>query len=161
MTQTLEQKICTGGLGNTNIVPMNPPQKSRNWFFTLNNHTKKEVDTIYDEIFKLNCMKFIFQEEKGKDGTKHLQGTIAYKNAVSFNTMKRLSPRAHWEKVKNLKNAMAYCCKEETRYGKVYRYNYEIPKSKEEMWNEFIEINMPTGEEIKKMNCILDIKYYK
>ena len=66
--------------------------------------------------------------------------------------MKKLLPNAHWEKAKNANNALRYCCKEDTRSGKIFTYNYEIPRSDEEMWVEFIKINKPTDEEIKKMD---------
>ncbi len=128
MTQKLTQfKSKNRGVGNTKCAST-PPSRSRNWFFTLNNYNDNEIDTIYNEIFKTNLVTLVFQEEKGENGTPHLQGCTAYKNARSFDSMKKLLPRANWSKVKNLKNALAYCCKDETRNGKVWLYNYQRPK---------------------------------
>ncbi len=151
MEQNVEQKIPDGEVGNTIIVPEHPSPKARNWFFTLNNYTQKDIGTIIDERFKLYMKQYCFQEEKGESGTKHLQGILIYKNPISFNTMKKLLPEAHWEKARNKKNALRYCCKEDTRDGKVYTWNYEIPKTFEDGWAEFVKINMITDEEVKKM----------
>ena len=132
MTQNLAQNKSTfRGVGNTN-VPHYPPQKTRNWFFTLNNYTKKDIGTIFDEKLKLNLKQFCFQEEIGKNGTPHLQGVLAYSNAISFSSRKKLLPRANWSPCKNLKRALAYCCKEDTRNGKTWTYNYEIPMTDKE-----------------------------
>ncbi len=115
-------------LGNTIIVSKDTSSRHRNWFFTLNNYTRKDINTIFDEREKENCNKYCFQEEKGKSGTPHLQGVISYVNAVSFNRMKNLLPRANWKVAKNLKKALAYCCKEDTRNGKTWANGYMIPK---------------------------------
>lgn len=127
MEQKVEQKnhASEGHIGNT--VPRESWKKARNWCFTLNHYTQIDIGTIYDEKLKLNLIQFCFQEEIGPSGTPHLQGTLAYKNAISFNTMKKLLPRAHWSRARNLKNALAYCCKVPTRNGKVWFHNYEPP----------------------------------
>ncbi len=125
----MEQKKRTFRKGNTSNVRKDENDvlsKTRNWCFTLNNYTKKDIDTIYDEKLKLNLKQFCFQEEKGENETPHLQGTLAYKNAISFNTMKKLLPTAHWERCKNLKKSLTYCSKAETRIGKTYTHNYTI-----------------------------------
>ncbi len=129
---------------NTNSLPT---PKTRNWCFTLNNYTKKEVAQINQLSLDSRTKVFCFQEEKGENDTIHLQGTIGFKNAISFNSVKKINPRAHWEKCRNLKAALEYCRKEETRYGKTYTYNYDT-LSDEKMWTKFIEINRPTIEEL-------------
>ncbi len=53
MEQNVEQKIPDREVGNTIIVPKHPSPKARNWFFTLNNYTQKDIGTIIDERFKL------------------------------------------------------------------------------------------------------------
>jgi len=89
--------------------------KSRGWTFTLNNYTPEDVKNI--EGFE--C-QFLFQEETGESGTKHLQGMLYFKNAVSFNSIRNLLPRAHIEKMKNKIASIKYCSKEDTRSGKIY-----------------------------------------
>lgn len=126
MEQKLEQKNSTFIQESNTKVANTPPSKGRNWCFTLNNHITKDIDTILRLKLITECKQFCFQEEKGKNGTPHLQGVIAWKNAVSFNTVRKLLPRAHWEKAYNLKKALAYCCKADTRYGMICTHNYTI-----------------------------------
>lgn len=109
-------------------VILTTPKRKRNWCFTLNNYTEKEIAQIHREMFNLNCKQFCFQEEKGENGIPHLQGTIAYKDARAFNVMKKILPKAHWEECRNLKASLAYCSKEDSRIGKTYTHNYNIIK---------------------------------
>ncbi len=124
MAQIMAQQKLTLGTGNTNNVPEKKASKSRNWCLTLNNYTKNELAQLYDLKLNMSINCFCFQEEKGENGTLHLQGCFSFKNAISFESIKKVSPRGHWEKAKNLKKALAYCCKEDTRNGKVYTHNY-------------------------------------
>jgi len=89
--------------------------KSRGWTFTLNNYTTEDID----HIKTLEC-EYLFQEETGESGTKHLQGMLYYKNAVAFNSVRNLLPRAHIEKMKNKIASIKYCSKEDTRTGEIY-----------------------------------------
>lgn len=91
------------------------PRKSRNWQFTLNNYTPEEIKEICDSKYQ-----YIFQEETGSEGTPHLQGMISSANAVSFNSIKQLIPRAHIEAAKNKNALINYCQKGATRTGKIY-----------------------------------------
>lgn len=91
------------------------PRKSRNWQFTLNNYTPEEIETICDSKYQ-----YIFQEETGSEGTPHLQGMISSANAISFNSVKNLIPRAHIEAAKNKNALINYCQKGATRTGKIY-----------------------------------------
>lgn len=114
---------------------MNKSQRARSWCFTLNNYTQKDIDTLTHENFKLETNKFCFQEEKGENGTIHLQGVISYKDAKSFTNMKKLLPLAHWEQCRNLKRSLRYCSKDTTRNGKIYTHNY-IPASELHQFTE-------------------------
>lgn len=94
--------------------------KSRGFTFTLNNYTNDDINMIKE--FK--C-QYIFQEETGESGTKHLQGMLYFTNAVSFNTVKTMLPRAHIEKMKSKIASIKYCSKEDTRTGEIYsNFNY-------------------------------------
>ena len=68
------------------------------------------------------CKKYIFQEEEGKEGTKHLQGSISLKIKARLTELKKWDSRIHWECTKNVKAADAYCCKEETRAGRIFTH---------------------------------------
>lgn len=91
------------------------------WCFTLNNYT---TDDILELRLKLNrlCKQYVFQEETGKEGTRHLQGSISLKVKQRLTTMKDIDSRIHWEATRNAECADAYACKEETRTGNVYKY---------------------------------------
>lgn len=96
------------------------PCKSRNWQFTLNNYTEEEIKTI-----QVCGHEYIFQEETGLQGTKHLQGGLFCKNAISFYSIKKIIPRGHIEVCKNKFATINYCQKGETRTGKVFT-NMEV-----------------------------------
>lgn len=109
-----------GSPRNTNIRGSPSLGKSRNWCFTLNNYEVEEPGTLAQLLSEKN-FDFVFQEETGAQGTKHLQGLIICgKNAVSFNTIKSLLPKAHIEKCKNKQASINYCSKEDTRTGNIY-----------------------------------------
>lgn len=89
--------------------------RSRNWVFTLNNYTEEEVTLLTQDIINA---EYEIQEEKGKEGTIHLQGAIIFQNARTLAQLKKLNSRAHWEIARNTKAAMQYCQKTETATGK-------------------------------------------
>lgn len=71
--------------------------KSRAFTFTVNNYTDSDIKAL-----KLwDCRYMIFQEEKGKNGTPHLQGYFYHENKRTFSgTLKKLSllvPHLHLE----------------------------------------------------------------
>lgn len=96
----------TEGKGNTKLSP-----RSRAYCFTLNNYNSNIFDTL-TQLFSKEC-QFIFGKEKGSKDTPHIQGYIKYKNARSFNSIKKKIPKAHIEKAKGtLKQNYDYCSKE-------------------------------------------------
>lgn len=97
--------------GNTSPHPM--PDKCRKYGFTLNNWTVNEYLTIL-ETFKVKTWTYVIgKEHAGTTGTPHLQGYFDHKNAVSFNTVKNILPRAHIFKAKGTrKQNFVYCTKE-------------------------------------------------
>lgn len=116
--------------------------RARNWCFTLNNYTDKDITLLLAQH-----NEYLFQEETGKNGTKHLQGILCYTNAVSFNKIKALLPTAHIEKCKNKIASIQYCSKEETRTGEIFtnmklkvntkekiKLPHELPKNEFDEW---------------------------
>lgn len=93
----------------------NTESRSRNWFFTLNNYNENDIDCLK---CLPNC-EYLFQEELGENGTKHLQGVMLFKNQKRFKTIKNLFPRMHLEVMKK-RTAIDYCCKDDTRNGMIY-----------------------------------------
>ncbi len=99
------------------IVTSKPVEKirTRNWTFTLNNYSVDEVK----RLVHINCLHLVFQSEISESGTPHLQGMIGFKNARRFGGIKRLIPRAHIEKCRNIWGSIEYCQKRETHDGKI------------------------------------------
>jgi hypothetical protein len=84
-------------------------RKQRSYVFTINNYTDEE----YEAIQGMECRYLIVGKEVGAEGTPHLQGYILFRNARSFNTIKRLLPRAHIEPAKgNAEQNIDYCSKD-------------------------------------------------
>jgi len=113
--------------GNTKIPPKSQPSQLLHWFFTWNNYTSKDIE-ILETIFKQFCFKYCFQEETGEQGTPHLQGVISLKKRMRWSEF-GLPRDIHWEKVKHVTKSYEYCSKTETRTGKVFTFNYELPYS--------------------------------
>lgn len=110
--------------GNTKSPSAKQISPARHWCFTFNNYTETDLCSIVP-ILKNVSKKYIFQEETGEQGTRHLQGYVEFKNKVR---PKGLLPDAvHWEKTRNIKQSIDYCQKQESRTGKVYRFNIEEP----------------------------------
>ncbi len=99
----------------------------RKWCFTLNNYTQSDIDTLQVSFGKISSTEYVFQEELGDNETRHLQGCVAYRNAVRFSTLKSLCPRGHWEKCKDWNASKAYCSKLDTRNGSIFT-NIDFPR---------------------------------
>ena len=114
-------KVCqTDGNTKSPSVTINP---SKHWCFTLNNYTKSDIENICSVCAK---EKYIFQEEKGSQGTPHLQGYIGFTKKVRPKNL-FTNDKIHWEICRNIDASIAYCQKEETRSGLVYT-NMPIPR---------------------------------
>ena len=110
------------GFGNTKQIP-----PSKHWCFTLNNYTVDEIQEI-KEINSSIVPRYVFQEEKGENGTEHLQGYVQFKSKVRPKGIFK-NKKIHWEKCRNVKASIAYCQKEDTRNGKVWYRGIEKPYS--------------------------------
>lgn len=111
--------------GNTVV----PPKRIRGkyWFFTWNNYSRKNIGELVERFGK---EKYVFQEEIGEEGTRHLQGVIILKREIDFNKLRKWREAIHWEKVRFLREAKEYVTKTETRNGEIfsnfYRPVYDI-----------------------------------
>lgn len=123
------------GVGNTR----QPPTR-KNWCFTLNNYDQSDIEKLLALPVPI-VPRFVFQEETGLEGTRHLQGILCFKKRVRPFTLP-LSPRIHWEGTRNVKASIAYCQKEETRTGEVYirgfRPDYTITRD-ESWWKPWMD----------------------
>jgi len=90
---------------------------SLNWFFTLNNYSDKDIEDILLIFNNILLVKdYVFQKEKGANLTPHLQGYVKFVKKVrpieNFDNKK-----IHWEKVRDISAAIAYCSKEDSYDG--------------------------------------------
>lgn len=84
--------------------------KARRWCFTINNPTETPEQLIIKILSVTD--KYVFQLERGENGTTHYQGYLET-NGVRLSTLKRVSDRAHWEPAKgNRHDNYRYCTKE-------------------------------------------------
>lgn len=81
--------------------------RTRNYFYTLNNYTAEEVEALR----AIDCTYHIIGKE-GKNATPHIQGAIRFKNKKSFKQIQDLIPRAHIEICKSMDASIVYCKKE-------------------------------------------------
>lgn len=88
--------------------------KVRNWCFTLNNWTEDELKKIIEEGERVNTIYMIAGKEVGEEGTKHIQGYIAFKNPRVFKGVKEsLGDRIHLEMAKGTGfENYTYCSKD-------------------------------------------------
>lgn len=118
-------------MGSNTNNPHNPPEEKKNqinqllhWVFTWNNYQKEDIETL-ETLFRHLSHKYCFQEETGETGTPHLQGVVSLKKKMRW-TEFGLPREIHWEKCKSLTKAYLYCCKEKSRTGKIYNFNYKV-----------------------------------
>lgn len=123
--------------------------RSRAFCFTFNNYNETDVTQLLETLDE-TAEKYIFQEETGKEGTPHLQGVIRFKYQRSFESIKKINNKIHWEICRNWIASVKYCSKEETRTGQIWSKNVEKPVT-EEIWDEL------TGKTLYEwQKCILE-----
>lgn len=115
--------------GNTQISPApsrKPSQVSArsHHFFTFNSYDSRDID-ILCKLFNEHCHMYVFQEETGETGNKHLQGVISCKKPMRDSAFGY--KEIHWEAVRNIKNSYAYCSDPNKRTGQVFSKNFDVP----------------------------------
>lgn len=100
--------------------------KSRAWFFTLNN-PEYSAEQLEQHIHLLEPKAYVFQRERGTEGTEHFQGCVYLKNPQVM--PKHLDKRIHWERAKSWVKAIKYCQKQDTRIAGPWFYNVEPIRS--------------------------------
>jgi len=105
--------------GNTKQI-----SPSLHWCFTLNNYNEDDINTLCSSD---SSKKYIFQEETGENGTPHLQGYIEFVTKIRPKSVFK-NDKIHWEKTRDVKASIIYCSKDETRTGRIFNKNINIPK---------------------------------
>lgn len=96
--------------------------KARWFIFTLNN-PKEEIEQIWTRFQKGGCKFLTGQTERGESGTPHFQFVAWFANQTRGSALKKMLPEAHFEICKGTpEQAVAYCTKEDTRIGDVFKF---------------------------------------
>lgn len=81
--------------------------RSRAWCFTINNFLEEDLAQV--RALDGECVCGI---ERGKNDTPHLQGVVRFESARTFQSIKKLLPRAHVEKCASWVKSKQYCAKD-------------------------------------------------
>lgn len=105
-------------------------ERSRNYCFTINNPTPATIESLQQLAAQVRYI--IFQEERGANGTNHIQGYTQFHTPLSLNGAKRrIHERAHLEIARGSpEQNIQYCSKEETRIQGPYTYGTPITQGK-------------------------------
>lgn len=134
----------------------------------LNNYTEDEYNKI-TEFCNLLCKNYRIGKEIGEKGTPHLQGFFQFKNAITFNSLKKklthITQRFHIEKMKgNIKQNIEYCEKD-GNYVKPISFQEKLKKLvieqeykdvKWKKWQSDILDNLGKKPDKRKINFIVD-----
>lgn len=99
------------------VLPATAPTantRCRNWAFTMHPGDANSRD-VWGALFleQKNAKYVIIGLEHGKIGeTPHLQGTVVFNTARTFNSMKSIANTTHWEMCRDLFASIEYCKKE-------------------------------------------------
>lgn len=120
MSQSVPEcaKVAEGG--NTNSPSANKKiNPAKHWVFTFNNYSDNDIDAILSTCSE-SASTWVFQEEKGEEGTKHLQGYLCFNFKKRPTSVFKWTNKIHWEIAKCPAQAIKYCSKEDTRNGKTW-----------------------------------------
>lgn len=110
------------GFGNTKQIPA-----SKHWCFTLNNYSIEDIQEI-KKVSSAIVQRYVFQEETGENGTKHLQGYVQFTGRKRPKSIFK-NQKIHWERTRNIKASIEYCQKDDTRTGERYYRGIEAKYS--------------------------------
>ncbi len=96
---------------------------SRNWFLTWNNYDDESIKTLLG----MDAVKYVIQEEKGEEGTPHLQGVMCWKHKKSWSWLRNIA-EIYWKPAKNVMACKQYCSKVETANGKMWVKGFVVEK---------------------------------
>lgn len=102
--------------------PIDGAKRGTCWSITINNPTDDDYKSAKNAMGWKDFISFEGQNEKGENGTPHIQGMLRTKS-VKFSAVKKYFPRAHIELAKSPTALEKYVAKSETRVS-------ELPKTK-------------------------------
>ena len=91
------------------------------WILTANNQTVEWFRNIVEK--RKTVIGAVYQLEKGKKGTKHIQGWIKLANSYKFDrVINMFKKKAHIERCINIEQSKEYCQKEDSRIEGPFEY---------------------------------------
>ncbi len=99
--------------------------QGKHWLFTINNPVLGSIQDMPDVWPDVGYV--VWQLERGVEGTEHFQGYVQFEKYHRLSKLKKLSPRAHWERRRGThEQAKEYCTKEDTRVQGPFEKGTEI-----------------------------------
>lgn len=104
---------------------------------------QKDFKGHYSQLQKLRIQYIIYGIEKGKKGTRHLQMFVCFRRTTSFNTVKKIWPRAHIEHTRGtFAQAREYCQKS----GNFREYGYDLDSCRDNIERDIYLQNSASEE---------------
>lgn len=105
---------------------------AKRWCFTINN--PRDTDYFWVDLhanpvlIDKEVQYLICQEERGEEGTLHIQGFVIFKQELRLTQLKRICARAHWEVCRGTNAQASDYCKKDDTYTGGYRFCFgELP----------------------------------
>lgn len=112
-----------------NTIPSR--SRCRAWFFTEN---QPEVENLTHLTQLSGGPEWCGQLEVGENGKRHLQFCVRYKNARSFESVKKQFPRCHIERCIDWLSSVRYVTKSESRVSGPWASSMELLPKLEYAW---------------------------
>jgi hypothetical protein len=137
--------------GMSGGTALGPTARARRVFFTLNN-----PETLLDwpKLQAEGATLLVYQKEKGdKEETPHFQGVICFSKQMRLSALKNLPglERAHFESVKSLHHAIAYCKKDDTRVEGPWEHG-DAPKQGARSDLAAVKADLDAGKSLREIS---------
>lgn len=117
----------------------------KTWVFTVFNWTEEDVKWVME----LEVNRITVSKEVGEEGTPHLQGAVTFKRMYTFKQVKKLHPKAHWEKAKAAQD-FNYCRKAGSEVIRDERFTVQGKRTDIELIREGLEAGDDMKQVLKK-----------
>lgn len=134
--------------------------RAKNWTFTLNNYSPREVEIVKDLGNAGHVEYLVFGREIGDSGTPHLQGFIMLKQRIRMSALKSaISDRVHLEVAKFPKNAAEYC-KKDGDYEEFGSFDaHQGKRSDLESFKQDVKSGTLSVKELRDQHSLMFAKY--
>lgn len=112
-----------------------------NWCFTINNYTSEDKLNLDQAVANGQAKYLVYQEERGENGTDHVQGYIQLTKRQRLSGVKRIvGERAHCEKAKGSpQQNKTYCTKPDTRIAGPFEFGNITGAGKRSDIDDFVK----------------------